>query len=92
MTNHDNLVDDILTHDGREILEDELSSPVFSNLAEIDAHLPAFSRRGTLIYLILKDMSSSSWSLNYFFVYHRSSIRACPWRRSVRCGSGSQTH
>jgi hypothetical protein len=46
LTNHDNLVDDILTHDGREILEDELSSPVFSNLDEIDARLPAFSRQG----------------------------------------------
>jgi hypothetical protein len=43
MKNHDNDVDEILTHDGRIILEDELSSPVFSNLAEIDAHLPVFS-------------------------------------------------
>jgi hypothetical protein len=60
MTNHDNLVDDILINNGREILKDELSSPVFSNLAEIDVLLPAFSRRGTLIYLILKKISSKT--------------------------------
>jgi hypothetical protein len=31
-------------------------------------------------------------SLNFFSFYHRSSIRACPWRRSVRRYSGSQKH
>jgi hypothetical protein len=51
LTTHDNLVDDVLINDGREILEDELSSQVFFNLAEIDARLPAFSRRGMYIKL-----------------------------------------
>jgi serine/threonine protein kinase len=47
----DNLVDDILINCGQEILDDELSSPVFCNLVEIDAQLPAFSRRGMRIQL-----------------------------------------
>jgi hypothetical protein len=47
MKAHDNLVDDyILMKHGREILHDELSSPVFFNLAEMDARLPTFSQRG----------------------------------------------
>ena len=70
LTNHDNHVDDILTKDGREILDDELSSPVFVNLAEIDARLPAFARRGMYAFLILRiRMSSSLWSLNFFSFY-----------------------
>ena len=65
LTSHDNHVDDILTKDGREILDDELSSPVFVNLAEIDACLPTFSRRGMYAFLILRiRMASSLWSLN----------------------------
>jgi hypothetical protein len=45
---HD-VVNNILLKDGREILDDELSSPIFLKLAEGHARLPTFSRRGMFV-------------------------------------------
>jgi hypothetical protein len=46
---HDDVVNNILLKDGREILDDELSSPIFLKLAKGHARLPAFSRRGMFV-------------------------------------------
>jgi hypothetical protein len=49
-TAYDELVDNnSVMKDAREILHDELSSPVFFNLAEMEARLPTFSQRGMYI-------------------------------------------
>ena len=47
----DNLVENISIKGGKEILDDELSSPVFLNLAESHGSLPMFSRQGKYILI-----------------------------------------
>jgi hypothetical protein len=46
ISTHECLVDHILINDGREILEDELLSPVFPNHSEIEERIPTFLLRG----------------------------------------------
>jgi hypothetical protein len=82
---HDDIVNNILLEDGREILDDELSSPIFLKLAEGHARLPTFSRRG--MFVSKKNKMELSEELNYFYSYRRSSIWICAWQRNVWCRS-----
>jgi hypothetical protein len=85
------VIDQILVNDGKEILNDELFSPVFSNLIENEVSVPKFVSRG-------KHVSNKTiyqrhhGELMKLLHKRRGSVWSCSWLRCFRGCSGSQSY